>query len=267
MDTAPAIMDTAPAIDLRSYGGELREHCHSHHQLVLALTGTLELDTRAGSRRADAATGVLIPAGERHAFRGRGPNRFAVVDVSGRADGAVFERAHREPAFVVSDGLRHHVAALVAHLAEGPVSPRFRYHWAALLIDALEATPGLRHPDAARFDAATRHVERHCHRRLPLAEIAAEAGVGVAALGALVRRYTGCTPAAWVRGLRLDRAARLLAGGDRAIADIALDCGFSEHSALTRAFRRVHGLSPSEYRRLHRCAPSRTAEHRPGSGP
>lgn len=51
-----------------------------------------------------------------------------------------------------------------------------------------------------------------------------------------------------------DGAAALTETG-RAITDIALDSGFSEHSAFTRAFRRVYGISPSAYRRrycLHR---------------
>ncbi|MFM7603898.1 MAG: helix-turn-helix domain-containing protein [Prosthecobacter sp.] len=34
------------------------------------------------------------------------------------------------------------------------------------------------------------------------------------------------------------------------MAEIALNCGFADHSAFTRAFRSVTGHSPSEYRRI-----------------
>jgi AraC-like DNA-binding protein len=42
----------------------------------------------------------------------------------------------------------------------------------------------------------------------------------------------------------------LLLESDASIAEIALNCGFADHSAFTRAFRAVTSYSPSEYRRL-----------------
>ena len=43
---------------------------------------------------------------------------------------------------------------------------------------------------------------------------------------------------------------RLLRETDTSIAQIALDCGFADHSAFTRAFRAVTSYSPSEYCKL-----------------
>jgi AraC family transcriptional regulator len=49
--------------------------------------------------------------------------------------------------------------------------------------------------------------------------------------------------------LRLERAIQLLEH-DQPVAHVAADCGFTDHSAFTRAFRRHVGLAPSEYRQL-----------------
>jgi AraC-like DNA-binding protein len=49
---------------------------------------------------------------------------------------------------------------------------------------------------------------------------------------------------------RISAGARLLLKSDASVAEIALNCGFADHSAFTRAFRAVTGHSPSEYRRL-----------------
>jgi AraC-like DNA-binding protein len=49
--------------------------------------------------------------------------------------------------------------------------------------------------------------------------------------------------------IRLDRAKDRLAGSTEPIVEIALDVGFSEQSAFTRAFRRRFGESPAAYRR------------------
>ena len=49
--------------------------------------------------------------------------------------------------------------------------------------------------------------------------------------------------------LRLERAAGLLDGRD-SIAAIAQTCGYADHSAFTRQFRAVVGVTPRDYRRL-----------------
>lgn len=48
--------------------------------------------------------------------------------------------------------------------------------------------------------------------------------------------------------LRMERAAALLISSRAQIGDIALECGYADFSAFSRAFRRHHGLSPKDYR-------------------
>lgn len=48
---------------------------------------------------------------------------------------------------------------------------------------------------------------------------------------------------------RVERAKWLLAEGDLSLTQIALEIGFSEASALSRAFRSFSGISPQEYRK------------------
>jgi AraC-like DNA-binding protein len=242
-------MNTEPVISLRSYGGEARRHRHAFHQFVLPLRGRLDLDTHAGARRVDAATALLIPANEDHCFHAEGENRFAVVDVV--EDHPLCERAQREPAFAVSPALTHQLAQLESCAAAGDLSPRFRHHWTALLFETLEVG------GAAAADAASRRfafaVARIRSGRVSdVADLASQLGLSVARVHALFRRHVGTTPGDFLLRARLDRGASMLVAGDRPIADIALDCGFSEHSAFTRAFRRVYGTSPSAYRQRAR---------------
>jgi uncharacterized membrane protein YqiK len=51
---------------------------------------------------------------------------------------------------------------------------------------------------------------------------------------------------------RLATASHLLRETDRPVADIAVDCGFYDHSAFTRAFRSVTDLTPSQFRSLRK---------------
>jgi AraC-like DNA-binding protein len=46
----------------------------------------------------------------------------------------------------------------------------------------------------------------------------------------------------------LAAAATMLERTNRSVAEIALDCGFRDHSAFSRAFRSATGQTPSQFR-------------------
>ncbi|MFB0833652.1 AraC family transcriptional regulator [Arthrobacter halodurans] len=61
---------------------------------------------------------------------------------------------------------------------------------------------------------------------------------------------TGQTPAAYARRLRMERAASLLADRSQTqqtVQSVASACGFRDTSTFTRAFRRAHQCSPTEW--------------------
>ncbi len=58
----------------------------------------------------------------------------------------------------------------------------------------------------------------------------------------------GHTPMAFLRELRLARAAQLLGAGGLPVKRVARMVGFSSRSAFTRAFTEAHGLSPRHFR-------------------
>jgi AraC family transcriptional regulator len=63
----------------------------------------------------------------------------------------------------------------------------------------------------------------------------------------LFKQSTGLTPYQYVLQQRIERAKQLLRQGNRAIADVALECGFTSQSNFTRAFRRATGMTPKAY--------------------
>lgn len=62
----------------------------------------------------------------------------------------------------------------------------------------------------------------------------------------------GETPHNFVLRKRVERARRLMLESSRSLAEIALDCGLSDQSHLTRVFRRYCGISPNAWRRMAR---------------
>ena len=104
----------------------------------------------------------------------------------------------------------------------------------------------------SRWLALAREVlHDRAHDALGIAEVAAAAGVHPVHLARAFRRFYGCAPAAYVRTVRVERAARMLRSSTASIADVAATCGFVDQSHLTRAFAAAIGTTPAAYRRRH----------------
>jgi AraC family transcriptional regulator len=84
-----------------------------------------------------------------------------------------------------------------------------------------------------------------------VAEIARAVGVHPVHLARAFRRFFGCSPAHYLRRVRIERAARMIRSSSHPLAEIAATCGFVDQSHLTRAFTRSLGTSPAAYRRRH----------------
>lgn len=59
----------------------------------------------------------------------------------------------------------------------------------------------------------------------------------------------GLTPTQYIAKSRLGKASSLLLQTDKSISDIAQICGYFDHSAFSRAFKKATGTSPIEFRR------------------
>lgn len=80
------------------------------------------------------------------------------------------------------------------------------------------------------------------------ASLALRSGLSPARFARLVKRIFGITPTQLITKTRLAAAARLLLETDQSVAEVAIQCGFYDHSAFTRAFRSATGVTPSQYR-------------------
>jgi len=80
-------------------------------------------------------------------------------------------------------------------------------------------------------------------------ELAQLAGVHPTHLLRTFRRHTGSTISNYVRRRRIQQARTEVVKGDRPLAMIALDAGFSDQSHFTRVFRQEFGETPGQYAR------------------
>ena len=84
---------------------------------------------------------------------------------------------------------------------------------------------------------------------LSLQALANESGYSRVHFVRMFRAATGSSPHNYLLNLKLERVRELLKNPSMSLIDIALDCGFSSHSHMSRAFHKFVGVTPSAYRR------------------
>ena len=62
----------------------------------------------------------------------------------------------------------------------------------------------------------------------------------------------GTTLSAWTSEKRILYISQQLLKTDRMVSELALSCGYSNPSALNRAFKQRFGVTPSEFRAKHK---------------
>lgn len=109
--------------------------------------------------------------------------------------------------------------------------------------------PQSRHPAYQRIAAVDEHIRTHFAEPLSLATLTKIAGLSIAQLERMCKRIFRLSPRQMLHKARLDAASRLLsAPAAIPITEIALHCGYTDHSAFSRQFKALTGLSPSAYR-------------------
>ncbi|MDP9831047.1 AraC family transcriptional regulator [Kineosporia succinea] len=109
--------------------------------------------------------------------------------------------------------------------------------------------PGGGHAGPATLRRAVAHMQAHAAEPLTLAQIAGAAGISARALQIAFARHHGCTPMAYLRSTRLDRAHRDLEAADPAfdtVADVARRWGFTHPGRFAVVYRQRFGVHPRQ---------------------
>ena len=92
------------------------------------------------------------------------------------------------------------------------------------------------------------YIQTHLDRDLSLAELAQVINISPTYFASLFKQAMEITPHQYVIQQRVERAKTMLLKTDLAIADIALQVGFSSQSHLTQQLKRLTGMTPKQVR-------------------
>jgi LacI family transcriptional regulator len=98
---------------------------------------------------------------------------------------------------------------------------------------------------------ALRLIRDNAPSGIRVSDVVSELAVARRALEQRFVRLLGRTPAAEIRRVRIEDAKRMLVDTERSIADISRLSGFGHQDLFSRVFRRMVGLTPTQFRRQH----------------
>lgn len=119
------------------------------------------------------------------------------------------------------------------------------WHALALLAaDRRAAGPARQDPVEGAID----HLRATFSQRVSVPELAGMAGLSPSHFAVLFRRATGYGVLEYQTRLRMAAARELLDTTDRTITSIANQVGYEDPLYFSRQFRKIHSISPTEYR-------------------
>jgi len=213
MSDHPALVEAL--LSIRAYSGEQTVHAHDHAQVLFAWRGRMDIEVGASADFSDVSCGLIIPAGVTHAYVASPELRMVVIDVPAERG---LDRARR---FAVTPGLRDLAARAQAQ------------QLLATILDAPRV--GVRRGIA--LDGLRAALVATLHEPWTTARMAERCLLSPQRFHARLLELTGQSPQAWLRGLRLDEAQRLLRRGST-LESAAARVGYRSASALAHALRR-----------------------------
>lgn len=116
------------------------------------------------------------------------------------------------------------------------------------------------------------YIHQHCDEKLSVHEIAGSLHISLNHFIRLFKYMLGVTPQKYIQTYRIKQAAAAIkqasSGAPLSIAEIAAGSGFSDANYFTRCFKKVMGMTPSQYQKKNSAPgalPGAERDHCPGT--
>ena len=235
---------TDGSVSIRSYTLSQNTHAHEFHQIVVPLSGAMDISF--GTQRFSVAVGhcVVIPSGTEHRYSAPDKSRFLVADMGSLPPSA---QELDEPCVAISADLMafcSYADVQLTNAADRDINALLY----SLFWRLIERQDFARRIDN-RIMRAILMMEEDLSITHSIDALAAAAFLSASQFKALFKRDLGITCNAFLTRQRMERARTLLMNTDYPVSVVAMDVGYDDASAFARRFKAHFGQSPRELAR------------------
>lgn len=231
-------------LSIRSYTAHSTSHVHPYHQLVLPLSGYINIVVDNVMLKSGLGDCVVIRAGSRHDFSAPQAFRFLVADLTtlppnlSQSDVVSFLLDPAALAYIqfVDQQLSARVDKTVERMTLDLFLALLAQQSFALKIDP-------------RIQKALQAMRDNLSRTLTISELAGIACLSTTQYKNVFKANLGMTTFQYLTRLRMEQARALLTHSDYPISLIAEQVGFQDPSAFSRRFSRYFGQPPKFFTR------------------
>lgn len=231
---------------IRSYGLETPRERHDFVQFVLPLHGRIELDIGGHGGWVADSVAAVVPDQMPHTQQAHSHQQALIlnVDTSLASDCGLEEIQERR--YFQQSQQSWQMTRLLARALANSNETAFN-----LPFLVSHCSVGLKSPTET-FNAFVELMQINPFSVMSVKEMALAAGLRESQFHDVFRARFGKPPHKWLVEEKLNAVKRELETTDIALSDLALRAGYSDQTALTRAFKNHFGMPLSEYRHISR---------------
>jgi len=256
-----------PFFSSNTDGLNYRSHFHREIEVVAVMEGSVDVVCENRFFRANRGDLCLFMPGEIHSFSSPEANHLCIIKIDDThpVEKIDFSAFRMEPNPLGRDTPLHRkLWPLVHALYEEMMVPKTGYGYMAssisnAMVCELLRSDCLKHiardekkrqlSAAALLEAVSDYISQHYAEPITLSDAAVHCSLSKYYFAHFFKTITGSTFCEYLTAFRLEKALPLLRFTEKKMSVVAADCGFSNMRAFDRAFRKMLGCSPSEYRR------------------
>ncbi len=112
----------------------------------------------------------------------------------------------------------------------------------------ISVSPELNEPDGIK--KSRDYIQNHLDEKITLDQAAAVANMSASHFCRVFKKATDMNFSEYVARIRVERAKEMLVESNYTMAHIAYDCGFNSVTDFNRTFKKITGLTPTEFRKV-----------------
>lgn len=224
----------------RVYKDIIITHSHDYGQLILPISGSMDIKTEHKNLGLDDKHLFFLPPSNTHAFKSDKPNEFLVLDIP-------HYMLNENDMDLLKDGIE-------LSLDEKWKAIRF------LIINELkddfyngESLSKLYHYFSPfifekNLPGSVKYIHEHYNENIDLQVLANIEHYNFTYYSEWFKKNMGISPTEYIQKLRVQRAKELLENTDLNLIQIANEVGYNHNSSLTRVFKLHEKTTPLEYK-------------------